>query len=196
MTAGRWKADAEGRFVAAALVLFTEKGFDRTTVADIASAAGLTPRTFFRYFADKRDVLFAGQRAFEDFVGDSIAAATDVADPMQVVKEALAAVARNFPDYLENHRIRRRLIEANAELRERELTKLATVALVMSRGLQARGVNAGAARLAADIGMLVFKTAFDQWIDRTGPADFAALIRSGFDTVRRLTQPDPGARRA
>ena len=72
---GRWEPDARGRLEQAALELFEERGYARTTVGDIASRAGLTERTFFRYFTDKREVLFSGSGAVESLMVESIAAA-------------------------------------------------------------------------------------------------------------------------
>ena len=70
---GRWEPDAQGRLARAALELYVDQGYEQTTVADIAARAGVTERTFFRHFADKREVLFAGSGAFQETVLSAIA---------------------------------------------------------------------------------------------------------------------------
>src|SRR3954468_13362722 len=87
----RWEPNAQGRLGEAAMKLYVERGYDQTTVADIAQAAGLTSRTFFRYFADKREVLFAGSDALKDAM---VEAAQDAAAPMEAVAAALDAAAK------------------------------------------------------------------------------------------------------
>src|SRR5215217_8219895 len=89
----RWEPNAEGRLREAAMELFAERGYEQTTVADIAERAGLTSRTFFRYFADKREVLFSSKEAFEQPLVDALEAAPAGAPPMAAVAAALDAFA-------------------------------------------------------------------------------------------------------
>src|SRR6202167_1883281 len=87
----RWKPDSRGRLEQAALALYAERGFENTTVAEIAVAAGLTERTFFRYFADKREVLFGGAGALQELLVTCVADAPDSTPPIDAVMAALEA---------------------------------------------------------------------------------------------------------
>src|SRR5438067_9147437 len=93
ITMGRWGPDAAGRFRAAAMELFGEIGYEQTTVAEIAQRAGLTARTFFRYFADKREVLFAGSEQLQAEMVTALEGAPASAPPMEAVALALDAAA-------------------------------------------------------------------------------------------------------
>src|SRR6516162_2681459 len=93
---GRWEPNARGRLERAALELYAERGFEQTTVAEIAERAGLTERTFFRYFTDKREVLFWGQGALQEIYVSTIADAPDSAAPIEAVAAALEAAAPVF----------------------------------------------------------------------------------------------------
>jgi AcrR family transcriptional regulator len=162
----RWEGGARERLQAAALKLFTTQGFEGTTVAEIAATAGLTERTFFRYFADKREVLFSGHDRFQRAFTDPIDAADGTGDPMSIVATALeSGVAQRLPDTHRTwSRARYEVIESDPGLRERELLKLSALAAAMSRALQAHGINATAATLAAESGVTVFRVAFAMWI--------------------------------
>src|SRR5258708_12931612 len=94
---GRWKPDARGRLERAALELYGERGYEQTTVAEIAARAGLTERTFFRHFADKREVLFAGSTALRDLIVDAVAGAPASAPPIQPIAPGPPPPARPFP---------------------------------------------------------------------------------------------------
>src|SRR4051812_36473279 len=121
----RWEPDARGRLEKAALELYADRGFDRTTVAEIARRAGLTERTFFRHYADKREVLFHGQGALADLVVGTLADAPAGLAPIDAVVGALEAADPFFRDRRDGARLRQGVISAHAELRERELIKLA-----------------------------------------------------------------------
>src|SRR5215471_3367257 len=88
---GRWEPNARGRLEQAALELYVERGFAQTTVAEIAERAGLTERTFFRHFADKREVLFAGADNLQEFLVSAVAGAPDSVPPIEAVAAALEA---------------------------------------------------------------------------------------------------------
>src|ERR1700750_2311207 len=120
----RWKTDAPGRLVKSAIELFDERGYEATTVADIAAAAGLTKRTFFRYFTDKREVLFVGAHELQDRWINGITAAPSDAGPIGAVSAGLDEVAALFADRHAFACMRSRIIVANPELQERELIKL------------------------------------------------------------------------
>ncbi len=179
----RWEPDAQGRLQQAAMELYTERGYDQTTVAEIAERAGLTERTFFRYFADKREVLFGGQHQLLEQVTKSIAAAPDSASPLDAVSTALQATAVFFDDRREAARVRQAVIDANPALLERELSKLATLAAAMADALVGRGVAAPTARLLGESGAAVFRLAFEQWLadDEHGLAHF---VRAAIDELK------------
>jgi AcrR family transcriptional regulator len=164
----RWEPDAAGRLAEAAMQLFRERGFDRTTVADIAARAGLTERTFFRYFADKREVLFSGGPMLQDFVVERVAQAPAGMPPIDVVANAIAATGELFEPRRDFARQRQALITTHAELRERELIKLAKMAAAVAEALRRRGVSAPAASLAAEAGIAIFKRAFEAWVEEDG----------------------------
>lgn len=161
---GRWEPNARGRLEQAALDLYGEHGFDRTTVAEIARRAGLTERTFFRHFADKREVLFAGSALLEDMLASAVAEAPAEAAPLAATAGALEAVAAVFEGRHDHARRRQAVIDANAELRERELIKLAALAGTLAGSLRRRGVPDPAAALSAEAGIAVFKVAFERWL--------------------------------
>jgi AcrR family transcriptional regulator len=183
----RWQPNARGRLEQAALELYTERGFDQTTVAEIAERAGLTERTFFRHFADKREVLFWGQDALMELVTKHIADAPDSASPIDAVGGALRAVGEMFGGRREHSRRRQAVIAANPGLQERELIKLASLAAVMAEGLGRRGVAEPAAKLTAETAVAVFKVAFERWINATGNDDLTRVIDDSLDELKALT---------
>jgi AcrR family transcriptional regulator len=164
----RWEPNASGRLQLAALELYRERGYDQTTVAEIARRAGLTERTFFRYFADKREVLFYGAGMLQDRLVQGIADAPDGRPPLDVVGAALEAAAGPFEEVRDMSRRRQAIVVANPELRERELIKLATLSTALADALRGRGVADPAASLAAEAGIAVFKVAFQRWVGGTG----------------------------
>ncbi|MFJ5774665.1 TetR family transcriptional regulator [Streptomyces sp. NPDC093094] len=178
----RWEPNARGRLEQAALELYSERGFDATTVKEIAQRAGLTERTFFRHFADKREVLFPAN-ALQEAV---VAALTDVPDdtaPLDAVSAALQSTAEGFQERRDTVRRRQAVITAHAELQERELIKLASVAAALADALRLRGVAEPHASLAAEAGVAVFKTAFQRWVDESGPADLPQFVRDTFEAL-------------
>src|SRR6516165_11126615 len=122
---GRWEPNARGRLERAALELYVERGFEQTTVAEIAAQAGLTERTFFRYFADKPEVLFSGAAALEELMVNAATAAPASAGPLEAAAAALDAAAQLLQERREFSRHRQAVIAANPELLERELKKMA-----------------------------------------------------------------------
>lgn len=159
----RWQPDAPGRLQEAALALFDERGYDDTTVAEIAARAGLTKRTFFRYFADKREVLFSRTEQLEQLIVDAVAAAPAETAPLDAVAAGLDAAAAMFEPVRDFATRRQRVIVASPELRERELIKLASLAEAIAVALRGRGVADPAAALAAEAGIAVFRLAFERW---------------------------------
>jgi AcrR family transcriptional regulator len=175
---GRWEPDARGRLAQAALALYAAQGFEQTTVAEIAARAGLTERTFFRHFADKREVLFYGSESLRDMLVRAVADSPASATPMEAVGAALHTFAAAMQENPERVRQRDGVVSANAELRERELIKLAGLASAVAAALRDRGVTEPTASLAAETGLAVFKVAFARWITEPGQPDLPAMMRS------------------
>jgi AcrR family transcriptional regulator len=183
----RWKPDAEGRLTKAAITLFEEQGYDETTVAEIAEAAGLTKRTFFRYFADKREVLFNGSIELQGRWIEALNAAPPDASPMAAVNAGLDEVAKLFADRHPFARMRSQIIAANPELQERELIKLQSLAGAIAAALRERGVSHNAAILAAQAGVTVFHVAFARWVEQTDPTAFRRLMDELLEELRSVT---------
>ncbi|HET8978653.1 MAG TPA: TetR family transcriptional regulator [Solirubrobacteraceae bacterium] len=162
----RWEPNAAGRLREAALELFEERGFEQTTVAEIAARAGLTERTFFRHFADKREVLFRGSEELVDTLVTGVDRAPAEATALEAVTAALEAAGAAFaPEFA---RRRRAVILATPELQERELMKLTSLTDALAGALRRRGVGESVARLAGETGIAVFRITFDRWV--TDPA--------------------------
>ncbi|HEX4465906.1 MAG TPA: TetR family transcriptional regulator [Solirubrobacteraceae bacterium] len=184
---GRWQPDARGRLVQAAFALYGERGFEQTTVAEIAERAGLTERTFFRHFADKREVLFAGAAALQELLVRTVADAPASLAPIDAASAGLQAAGALIQEGGELPQQRQAIISASAELRERELIKLASLASALAEALRRRGVGEPAASLAAEAGIAAFKVAFERWVQDTGAQDFAQLIRASLDELKAVT---------
>ena len=183
----RWGPDARGRLAKAALELYGERGFDQTTVAEIANRAGLTERTFFRHFADKREVLFAGSADLQKLLVHEVASAPASAPPIEAVAAALLAAGDVFNDERRDYaRERRTVISASAELRERELIKMASLASAIAEALRRRGVSDPAASLVAEAGIAVFRVTFDRWVSQAGNQDWRALVRESLEELKVL----------
>jgi AcrR family transcriptional regulator len=183
----RWEPDSRGRLEQAALALFGERGFENTTVAEIAAGAGLTERTFFRYFADKREVLFSGSGILRELLVSAAASAPDSAAPIDAIAAALEAAGGLFQERREFARQRQTVIAANAELQERELIKLASLAAALADALRRRGVPGPAASLTAEAGIAVFRVAFERWVNESNQPDLPQLIRESLDELKAVT---------
>jgi AcrR family transcriptional regulator len=192
---GRWEPDARGRLEQAALDLYLERGFDQTTVAEIASHAGLTERTFFRHFADKREVLFGGG-ALAEGLAVAVDAAPEATAPLDAVIEALESLSDFFADRHAHARCRQQVIAANPSLQERELIKLASFSTAMADALRRRGVTEPAASLAAETGVAIFKVAFERWLDDARKRTLAQHIRESLDELRTVTAVPGRAQRS
>jgi AcrR family transcriptional regulator len=183
----RWEPNARERLRQAALELYGERGFEQTTVAEIARRAGLTERTFFRYFTDKPEVLFYGSDALQEGIVTRVASAPASDTPLEAVTSALEATAEFF-DGVRDYSVRRQaVIEANSGLRERELIKMAKLASAIAVALRERSVSEPAATLAAEAGIAAFKTAFQRWVSEPQQRDFAALIRESIGDLKAVT---------
>jgi AcrR family transcriptional regulator len=169
--------------------LFEEHGYARTTVGDIAARAALTERTFFRYFTDKREVLFSGSQALERAIVESVTGAPQDAAPLEVVTGAFERAATALQAHGDMHYVRMRhaLVVEHAELRERELIKLASMAAAVTEALRARGVGEPTASLVGEAGIAVFKVGFERWVSGKKPQSFAAHVRSAMDGLKAVT---------
>ena len=183
---GRWEPNAAGRLQHAAFELYAERGYDQTTVAEIAARAGLTERTFFRHFADKREVLFGGGDRFRATLVDPVDAAPASATALEAVAAGIEAAASVFPS-VELVRRRQALLSANPELQERELIKLAALATALADALRRRGVPGTAAQLAAETGVTVLRVAMTRWTEDPTERPWEVHVRDAMDELRGLT---------
>ncbi|HSN30804.1 MAG TPA: helix-turn-helix domain-containing protein [Kofleriaceae bacterium] len=174
----RWEPNASGRLTEAAMALFAERGYANTTVADIAARAGLTERTFFNHFADKREVLFAGSEQFVAMIVEALRAAPAELAPLDAVVAAYEATSDFFQQRHAFARKRAELIAAHPELQERELIKMMSVAAAVREVLQQRGVSAAAATLAAEAGNAILRVGFEQWTSDAHDRSLAFHLRA------------------
>jgi AcrR family transcriptional regulator len=184
----RWEPGARSRLEDAAMSLYGERGFEQTTVAEIAARAGLTERTFFRHYADKREVLFAGARELQELLVNTLVDTPNSAAPIDAVATAIEAAANALQQRpIEFARRRQAIITANPELQERELIKLAALAAALANTLRQRGIKEPAASLAAEAGIAVFRIAFEAWVSETNERDFTQLIRESLAELKAVT---------
>lgn len=183
---GRWEPDAPGRLQQAAFDLYVERGYDRTTVAEIAVRAGLTERTFFRHFTDKREVLFAGSDRFVDALVAAVSTAPEPATAMGAVVGAIERAGGLYPP-LESARRRQALILANPELQERELSKMGSLAAALDGALRRRGVPGTTAALAAETGVTVLRAAFARWLEDPDGRAWRVHVTATMHELRALT---------
>jgi AcrR family transcriptional regulator len=185
---GRWQPDSRGRLQEAALDLYSERGFDQTTAAQIAARAGLTERTFFRHFADKREVLFGGSALLHERIVAGVAGAPPESGALDAVACGLAAAAAMLGEFRRDLSNKRQaVIAANPELRERELAKLADYAAAVAAALRQRGVSEPRATFAAEGGMTVLREALRQWAGGDDARDLAAIMADSVVELRMLT---------
>jgi AcrR family transcriptional regulator len=184
---GRWEPNSRGRLQEAALALFAERGFNQTTAAEIAARAGLTERTFFRHFADKREVLFGGAAVLEERIVAGVIGASPADGPLDAVSRGLDAAAAMLGESRRDLASQRQVvIAANPELRERELAKLAQYAAAITTALRDRGVSERQANLAAETGMTVMRLAVERWASGADGRDLAAIMRDSIADLRTL----------
>jgi len=188
---GRWEPGARQRLVLAAVDLFTEQGYDATTVAQIAERAGVTKSTFFRHFPDKRELLVAGQESMCQLLSEGIAEAPEDASPMVAVAAALERASTMMgPDNRELGPRIKAAVAASTELQERDALKTVSLAAAMTTALLARGVPETTAHLAGELGVLAFKQGYARWSEGTqddgrGLADYALAALQDLRTASR-----------
>ncbi|WP_062428451.1 TetR/AcrR family transcriptional regulator [Herbidospora daliensis] len=185
----RWQPGTRERLEQAALELFAEQGFTETTVPQITARAGLTTRTFFRHFADKREVLFSGEESVPGQVARLMAAAPPSLGPMDLIAEGLApALVELFEGRSLDYLLRRRaVIDAEPALHERELRKWALMSEALEQGFRDRGADQLTARLAAELAVTAIRTAVTRWLDRDGEPGLPEAIEETLAAMKRLT---------
>lgn len=187
----RWDPQAAQRLQAAAIDLFLELGYENVTVAQVAERAGLTRRTFSRYFADKRDVLFAGSDQLPPALASAVLAADPALSPYAALVTALAGVGAALADRVAPIAAQRRaVVAASPELQERGRTKFADVADALAEALGKRGVDAANARLLASVGVAIFQCGFDRWVDDPDAAGLPMRIREAADQLAGAVAPN------
>ena len=189
---GRWQAGTRERLERAALELFMEQGFAETTVPQITARAGLTTRTFFRYFADKREVLFGGEEVMPALVARLMTEAPVTLSPLMVIAWGFEQLADNvFEGRREELRLRRRVIQADAGLRERELQKRATLSEVISQGFSRRGSDRLTATLSAEIAVTVFSVSLARWLDQEAGGQLSGVMTQTLQALRAVAEDLP-----
>ncbi len=193
---GRWAPDARERLERAALDLFAEHGFDAVTVPDITARAGLTTRTFFRHFTDKREVLFADADQMPVLAARLVLDAPPGLGPVAVVARGLPVLGAAFEGRLDQLKRRGAVVAGHEGLRERELRKLESVVDAIADAFRARGVDDLTAAVVAEIAVGVVKVALRRWIDSDGHvplgtvmAESLARTSQAFDRFDRDPQP-------
>ncbi len=185
---GRWEPDSRRRLQEAALALYAERGYDQATAAEIAARAGVTERTFFRHFADKREVLFGGSAVLKEHIVSAVAAAPRGATPLEAVSLGLAAAAALLGEQSRELSAQRQaVIVATPELRERELAKLADYAAAVAAALHGRGVTEPQASLAAEAGMTVLRVALERWASGADRRDLGKVVEGSMADLRGVT---------
>jgi AcrR family transcriptional regulator len=182
----RWNPGSRDRLHDAALALFAERGFEHATVAEIARRAGVTERTYFRHFRDKREVLFALADVLKEALVSAVRAAPASLSPLEVVAVGLEAVGAELPDR-ETARQRQAIIAANSGLRERDLMKNASMSAALAKALQARGLRDPAAAVTAEVGIAVFRIASERWMNDANDRGLTELIHEYLDELRTVT---------
>lgn len=183
---GRWEPDAQGRMTRAALELYAERGYEQTTVQDIAERAGVTERTYFRYFADKREVLFDGAHTLERLAVAGVAAAPPGAGPLEVAGAGVVRGCDALADRFEHARTRAVVVAANPGLQERELLKMAALGRAVATALRDRGTPEPAAALAAEAAVAAFRVGFEAWVAGDGGRGLDDHVRAALAGLRAL----------
>jgi AcrR family transcriptional regulator len=188
----RWQPDGRRRLQDAALELYGERGFAEVTAAEVAAHAGLTERTFFRHFADKKEILFGDETRLAETIADAVRAAPPEASPMEAVLAGFAALSDSAHARRDRLLRRERIIEQSADLRERELAKFAAWTGALADALRERGVVEAA--LVAEIAIATGRVVFHRWIEADRPVPLADAMRDGFAAIRDFVSSsvDPG----
>jgi AcrR family transcriptional regulator len=179
------------RLQQAALELFAERGYELTTAAEIAAKAGVTERTFFRHFADKREVLFGGETALGDTLNSAMREAPAELGPWDTLFRAFRSAERLFVENRSFAEPRHRIIDSNPALQERALAKTRSLIAGLASALRERGVADHEAMLAAQMGMAALGHAVACWFDDNS-RDLGDHLAQAFGKVRDLSASGSG----
>jgi AcrR family transcriptional regulator len=182
----RWQPDTRGRLQAAATALYAEHGYDRTTIAQIAERAGLTERTFYRHFGDKREVLFGNEESLTDRLAVAVAGAPDGASMREAIAAGLDAIVAELQPRWAELVQREEIVARQPELRERELMKLATWTAALSDALVRRGEDPSSAALSAEVSVTVLRVAAGRWLSADTESDLAERLEFALNDLRVL----------
>jgi AcrR family transcriptional regulator len=180
----RWEPGTLERLQLSAIELFEERGYDSTTVADIAARAGLTERTFYRHFADKREVLVSGSDELASVFRTTVSAQPEGTAPLAAVAAALQAVGTFFEARRPFSKRRQAVIASSRDLQERELAKLDALTATLTDALGSRGVDRPLASLVAAVGVALFHVAFGQWISGPDGHTFNSYVARALDDLQ------------
>lgn len=188
---GRWEPDPRGRLERAALELFAEQGFAATTVPEIAERAGLTTRTFFRYFSDKREALFSGEDWMRAQVSDVIRSAPSDLTPAELVEFTLETAANTiFESRFDALRRWRVVVATDEALRERGLLKQQLMTETFVEVLHERGIDPQTADMIAGLATLTLQSATASWLAQpVATKPLAAFIHESLSTLRTNLRP-------
>ena len=181
---GRWEPDARDRLERAALDLFAERGFDAVTVPEITARAGLTTRTFFRHFADKREVLFADADQMPARAAQLVLAAPAGLAPVDVVSHGLIELASVFQDRRDALVQRKAVVDGNDGLRERELRKMESLVDAITDAFEQRGTDPLTAAVVAEAAVMVVKVSLRGWIASDGSTPLHEVMTDALDRLR------------
>jgi len=179
----RWEPDARERLVRAALELFADRGFDDTTIPDITARAGLTTRSYFRHFPDKREVLFTDEDEMPTLAARLVLAAPAELTAFQVLARGVPTLAAAFENRREELLQRRKIIDSHDGLRERELRKMATLVDAITHAFGQRGTDDLTAAVVAETGVAIVKISLQRWMNTPGQ-DLASVLT---ETLNVLT---------
>jgi AcrR family transcriptional regulator len=188
----RWEPDAVGRLQQAALELYAEHGYEQTTVAEIAARAGLSERTYFRHFADKREVLFHGSEMLQDAVVAGVEAAPAGDSPLDAIAYGLRRISPFFDDRRAHSLRRHAIVRSSRELQEREMLKRSAMVGAVTDALQRRGVDPTVAALAAESGATVFHLAYEHWVADPDARSYGEHVDETVASLRALTGAGAG----
>ncbi|GAA2503756.1 TetR/AcrR family transcriptional regulator [Winogradskya humida] len=184
----RWQPDARERLEKAALELFTEQGFAETTVPQITARAGLTTRTYFRHFADKREVLFAGEDEYPAKVARMVAEAPPGLTAMALIAHGLHTMAATaFEGQRARLKARQAVVQSDEGLRERELRKLSAMWEAITDGFQTRGFDNLTATVAARIAVTAFNVAIERWLAAPDDQPLTGFVDETLKSLRSIT---------
>jgi len=170
----------------AALELFRERGYEETTAAEIAAKAGVTERTFFRHFPDKREVLFDGETAFSEALATAVRNAPDALGPWDTLYFAFNTVKHVFVENRPFTEPRQRVIANSPALLERAAAKTRSLIAAVASALCERGLSAPQANLAAQMGMATLSHGVAAWFN-DGSIDLGEHIVKAFQEARYLS---------